>query len=116
MYLPPADLHQAIYAMTTPLIQSVIILGLQLFDLFPDVYRIVADTGKFLDWITKLATEKKWKVTRINFWPGRSVLVGLHPDALRIMLKAGKPPPSPLPPLVLGSLHLDTKSVGFTPM
>lgn len=60
-------------------------------------HRIVADMGASLDWFAKLATDKKWKVVKINIWPGKSILIGLHPDALKIMYKAGKPSPLLLP-------------------
>ena len=37
----------------------------------------------------KLAAEKKWRVTRINTGPGVNFFVGLHPDVLKLVLRAG---------------------------
>lgn len=52
-------------------------------------HRMVADMGKVLDWFTEMAAEKKWKVMRVNLGPCKNLLVGLHPDALKVLLKSG---------------------------
>ena len=50
---------------------------------------MVKDMGKSLDWFLTLTVEKHWKTTRVVFGPGKSIMVGLHPDVLKVLLKAG---------------------------
>ena len=47
------------------------------------------DTGAMLDWLEAMAVEKKWKVTKLNVGPGKNWFTGLHPDALRVMMRSG---------------------------
>ena len=53
------------------------------------VHRLVADMGKALDWMTEQATEKGYQVTRINQGPGKNFFIGLHPEMVKSMFKAG---------------------------
>ena len=51
--------------------------------------RMIKDMGKALDWYRTLSVEKHWRSTRVVFGPGKSTFVGLHPDVLKVLLKAG---------------------------
>ena len=61
-------------------------------------HRIVADMGVALDWFTKMAIEKSWKAMEVKFGPGKSTFVGMHPDAFKMILKAGETVSKPHPP------------------
>ena len=50
---------------------------------------MLADMGAALDRFKDLTVEKKWKVMKVNTGPGKNFFVGLHPDALRIILRSG---------------------------
>ena len=50
----------------------------------------MADPAAALDRYTRLTAENKWKVAKINVGPGMRFFMGVHPDALKVMLKSGK--------------------------
>ena len=60
--------------------------------------RLLSDMGKALDWLTGLAAERRWQVTRVNAGPGINFIVCLHPDTLRVITKSGTLNPSILNP------------------
>ena len=50
---------------------------------------MLSDMGASLDWFTDMALQKGWRVMKVNAGPGKNFFMGLHPDALKIMLRAG---------------------------
>ena len=48
------------------------------------------DPAAALDHYTRLTVENKWKVVKVNVGPGMRFFSGVHPDALKVMLKSGK--------------------------
>ena len=51
---------------------------------------MVRDMGVALDWLCDLAVKNKWEVLKLNFGLGKSMLVGVHPDVMKVMLKSGR--------------------------
>ena len=51
---------------------------------------MLTDMGAALDWFTRMASEEKWRVMRVNAGPGKDFFLGLHPDVLRVMMRSGQ--------------------------
>ena len=46
--------------------------------------------GEALDWIRQVSLENGWKALKIRIGPGVFFLIGNHPDAAQVMLRAGQ--------------------------
>ena len=44
---------------------------------------------KYIDELREVAIEKKSRIMKINFGPFQTMLVGVHPEAAKIILKSG---------------------------
>ena len=52
--------------------------------------RFLSDMGEALDWIRQVSLENGWKALKIRIGPGVYFLIGNHPDAAQVMLRAGQ--------------------------
>ena len=46
--------------------------------------------GEALDWMRQISLENDWKALKVRIGPGVYLLVGNHPDAAQVILRAGQ--------------------------
>ena len=46
--------------------------------------------GEALDWMRQISLDNGWKALKVRIGPGVYLLVGNHPDAAQVILRAGQ--------------------------
>ena len=54
------------------------------------LHRLLSDMGEALDWMRQISLENGWKALKVRIGPGVYLLVGNHPDAAQVILRAGQ--------------------------